>query len=536
MSLKGYILLCCCFHWFLSFNTIAQQFPYKIHLDSIRIPELGGIQSYAFGQWEGKWLIVGGRLDGLHRRQPWAAFDSAGHNNQLIVVDPVAKKKWSAPTTFLSSSVREQLSSTNMEFKQVDSLLFLIGGYGYSPSLQDHITFPYLTVIDLSKTIDSIIKGEYDALAFNQIKDENFAVTGGKLAYMDSVYYLIGGHRFDGRYNPMGHETFVQTYTNAVLTFDLTENKEDWELKILKKMVDEQLLHRRDMNVLPHLMPNGEESLQIFSGVFQPEANLPYLSTVTIKKDTIYQEPFFAQYYNNYHCASLALYDQSKQQTHSIFFGGIAQYYDSSGYLVQDNEVPFVQTIGRVTRNSAGELSEYAFPIKMPDYLGAGSEFFVNPLLTKTKNGLINLNAIESDTILLGYIYGGIKSSAANIFWVNDGTQSEASEWIYPVVITKYNAPEELLNEQSNNSLQLQVYPNPIENDFVVSYYLQLESDINITVKDLMGQPILQKSFKKENPGYVKHVLNGKGFKTNEVYYLYFEINGKTISQKLWVH
>ncbi|MDD3665963.1 MAG: hypothetical protein PHQ65_11910, partial [Bacteroidales bacterium] len=60
----------------------------------MNIPELGGLQAYAFGQHDNKWLVVGGRLDGLHRRQPFADFSVEGNNNQLIVVDPVNLQKW----------------------------------------------------------------------------------------------------------------------------------------------------------------------------------------------------------------------------------------------------------------------------------------------------------------------------------------------------------------------------------------------------------------------------------------------------------
>ena len=70
----------------------AQTAPFKILLKPFNIPGLSGAQAYAFGQHNGKWLIIGGRLDGLHRRQPFASFDAAGHNNLLTVVDPVTKQ------------------------------------------------------------------------------------------------------------------------------------------------------------------------------------------------------------------------------------------------------------------------------------------------------------------------------------------------------------------------------------------------------------------------------------------------------------
>ena len=87
---------------FISISGIAQTVPFNIHIEPMNIPTLGGLQAYAFGQSEGKWLILGGRLDGLHRRQPFAAFDIAGNNNQIIVVDPVLLQKWAAPLASLS--------------------------------------------------------------------------------------------------------------------------------------------------------------------------------------------------------------------------------------------------------------------------------------------------------------------------------------------------------------------------------------------------------------------------------------------------
>ena len=78
----------------LNSSIFSQNAPFNIHIEPLNIAELGGLQSFAFGQDNGKWLIVGGRLDGLHRRQPFAAFDIAGNNNQLIVIDPVSQQKW----------------------------------------------------------------------------------------------------------------------------------------------------------------------------------------------------------------------------------------------------------------------------------------------------------------------------------------------------------------------------------------------------------------------------------------------------------
>ncbi|TAD94454.1 MAG: T9SS C-terminal target domain-containing protein [Bacteroidetes bacterium] len=96
-------------------------------------------------------------------------------------------------------------------------------------------------------------------------------------------------------------------------------------------------LHRRDYNVLPQIWPDGREGATAFSGVFQPTVDLPFLTAVNIDSSGYALAPNFTQYYNHYHCANVALYSQSTQEMHNVFFGGIAQFYDSLGVLVQDN-------------------------------------------------------------------------------------------------------------------------------------------------------------------------------------------------------
>jgi hypothetical protein len=127
--------------WILSTLFLhAQTAPFNIALSPVQINGLGGLQSFAFGQYQGRWLLVGGRLDGLHRRQPFATFDLAGHNRQLAVVDPNTLQRWVAPLTSLPVSIQEQLASTNMEFYREGNYLYCLGGYG--SALPQAITSP----------------------------------------------------------------------------------------------------------------------------------------------------------------------------------------------------------------------------------------------------------------------------------------------------------------------------------------------------------------------------------------------------------
>jgi hypothetical protein len=431
--------------------TNCQKAQFQIAIESFQISGLGGLQSFAFGSHDGKWLIIGGRTDGLHRRQPWASFDEAGQNIQLVVIDPVARQKWSAPLTSLPVSVQEQLSSTNMEFHQDGDYLYITGGYGYSKSAEDHITYPYLTAVKVSDAINSIIEGSSFKSCFRQIKDEQFAVTGGYLNKIYKTYYLTGGQRFDGRYNPRNHPTFIQTYTNAIRKFLIADNGSDLMITHLPGITDSVNLHRRDYNVIPQIMPNGAEGLTAFSGVFQVSADLPFLNCVNIDSAGYTVNNDFSQYYNHYHCAHIPLYSASANEMHNLFFGGIAQYRDSAGILVQNTDVPFVKTIARVTRDSNGEMAEYRLPVEMPAYLGAGSEFIPVENLPVYGNGVIKLDGLKGDSTLIGYIYGGINSTDPNIFWINDGEQSVASSQLFRVFILKNRkGTEHILNVKSS--------------------------------------------------------------------------------------
>lgn len=460
--------------------------PFEIQLEAVEIEGLGGLQSYAVGTHNGRWLIIGGRLDGLHRRQPWASFDLAGHNNQLFVVDPEQSLFWTAPLSDLPLSIAEQLSSTNMEFYQDGEELYIVGGYGYSPTAEDHITYPYLTLIDVPATIEAITDGQAFASYFQQISDEQLAVTGGRLEKIYDTFYLVGGHRFDGRYNPMGHGTHTQTYTNAVRRFRLEEIDDELLLDWLPSWEDEEHLHRRDFNVVPQIMPSGEEGLTAFSGVFQPDVNLPFLNCVNIDSSGYTVNNDFVQYYNHYHCANIPLYSTGANEMHTLFFGGIAQFYDMDGDLIQDDNVPFVPTIARVTRTADGTMTEHKLPLEMPALLGAGAEFVFQPDLPRFPNGVIDLDELGPSTEL-GYIYGGISSSGLNIFWINDGTQSSANHQLFRVILTK-NPVSDVPAAPSQGGLNLELSPNPSSGLVTVQFKLPYTSKAKISVTGTAGQ------------------------------------------------
>ena len=518
-----------------SFSSKAQTSEFSIAIESHTIPGLGGLQAYAKAQSQGKWLIVGGRLDGLHRRQPWATFDVAGNNNQLLVVDPINNLKWSSPLSSLPVSIQEQLQSTNMEFYQEGNYLYLVGGYGFSATAGDHITYPNLTAIKVSDVILGIINNTAIAPFFRQILDQDLAITGG---YMNKIYddfYITGGQRFDGRYNPMNNPTFTQTYTNAIRRFQIIDNGVNLSVNTVSVTIDSLELHRRDYNVVPQIMPNGEEGLTAFSGVFLPTIDLPYTNCVNIDSTGYTVNNNFTQLYNQYHCAHIPLYSSANNEMHTLFFGGIAQYYDSLGITVQDNNVPFVKTIAMVTRDSNGLMTENKLPTELPDYFGASSEFFVNPQLATFSNEVIQLDSLTSDTNFLGYIFGGIKSSAPNIFWINDGTQSIASETLFKVFLVKTTTS--ISDDQSTIAgINLNVFPNPNDGAFQLSFDLKNASEVTISITDILGRAVYEIPSKYLLAG--KNKISGeiKNPSDNQVYIVTLKTKEATSIRKFIVH
>ena len=515
----------------------AQTTPFNLILEPVNVDGLVGLQSFAVGQYDGKWLLIGGRLDGLHIRQPFASFDIAGHNTQLIVVDPETLQKWSTSLTSLPVSIQEQLQSTNMEFYQNEDYLYLVGGYGYSATIADYTTFDKLTAVDVPSTINAIINNTSITDHFRQITDDQFQVTGGGLDKINNTYYLVGGQKFLGRYNPMGPDHgpgFIQEYTNQIRKFQISDDGNTITIDHLPSLTDAINLHRRDYNETAQIFPDGAEGLTAFSGVFQTSVNFPYLNCVNIDSTGYIVNNDFSQYFNHYHCANVPLYSATQNEMHTVFFGGIAQYYENLGIIIQDDNVPFVKTIARVTRDSEGNMVEYKLPNEMPSFLGAGSEFIPVQSILKYNNGVIKMDEIIGDTVLLGYIYGGISSSAENIFFVNDGTQSIANSQIFKVYFTT-NAALGIhdLNEHSKSTLKIRVYPNPNEGNFTVSYILTKNTDLRYTLFTVDGKKIEEKIFSEMPPGENTFEQDIIDLNSEGTYLITLETNYEKFTQKI---
>lgn len=490
-----------------SVNVYSQtSFIYDVELIPVSVPNLPGLHSYAFAQDNGKWLFIGGRKDGIHARQPFNAFPASQNNTDIYVVDVATEQFWSASISTLPIPLQEQLQSTNLNFYQDADSLYIIGGYGFSVTANNHITHPYLTSIIVPDLIDAIINGVSITSLFKQITDDNFAITGGHLGKVDDMFYLVGGHRFDGTYNPMGMGTYTQTYSNQIRKFKIDNSGSQLSINNYSAITDAVHLRRRDYNLVPQIFPDGSEGYMISSGVFQVTADLPFLYPVEINNSGYTPIISFNQYLSNYHSASAALYDSLANDMHMLFFGGMSQYYYQSGSLIQDNQVPFVKTISRVTRTSDGTLHEYKLPIEMPALRGASAEFIPNENLPLNKSGIIKLSNITEDTILIGHIYGGIYSPSQNPFSNNATNTTSADTTIYAVRLIR-NISLQTDEIDGSNPFDFSIYPNPTKAKFVVSYSLDKTCKTNYLISSLSGELLQQGTFDLQKAGNVEQTI-----------------------------
>ena len=514
--------------FFIILGTITGQntFNYTVDLQPVNFIGLPGLHSYAFAESEGKWLIIGGRKDGIHARQPFNSFPLAENNADIYVIDPVTQEFWSSSVNVLPTGLKEQLQSTNMNFYQDNDTLFIIGGYAFSSTANDHITFPNLTSVNVPSLIEAIINGSSISSFFKQITNPSFAVTGGRLGKIGDMFFLVGGHQFEGRYNPMNHPTYIQTYTNQIRKFSINNNGSQLSISNYAALTDPVHLRRRDYNLLPQVFPDGQPGYTISSGVFQLGVDLPFLYPVDITESGYTPVTTFNQYLSNYHSAFACLYDSIANEMHSLFFGGMSQYYYQNGVLIQNDQVPFVKTISLVSRSSDGNLQEFLLPVEMSALKGAGAEFIVNHEIPHFNSEIIHLNMFTTDTVLIGYIYGGILSPSLNPFSNNQTNSTSATNAVYAIKLIK-NQLSGVNEINGKNPYDIRISPNPVDKEFLVSFELTSSVNIDYYVTNSNGQLIIEGKIVQPFPGENNQIIRLENIPGSQTFLVTFVFEDK---------
>lgn len=485
----------------LSISYVGQQSEqFNIEIEPVNVTNMPGFQSYSWAKTtDGKWLIVGGRLDGLHQRQPFSSFLAADNNTSVYLIDVINDQVWTGDLSVLPAAIFEQIQSTNQQFVTIGNYLYVIGGYGYSATVGDHITYHNITAIDIDGVANALMNNSPLTATglFRQIVEDNVALTGAQAGIIDTTVYLVGGHEFIGRYNPMGPNNgpgFIQNYSSELKKFGISDDGTNFHITGYSTQKDTINLHRRDYNMVPQIFPNGELGFTVFTGVFRADTNLPFLNTVDVTGGTYNVVPDFNQYLSQYQSAKLPIYDSTYGAMQTIFFGGISQYtMDTSGNLVVDLNVPFVKTISKVVRYPDSTMEEIKLPIEMPVLVGAGSDFIPAQGISYINNEILDMNSIPQTRTLVGYIVGGIESTAANIFTINDGTQSSASTVVYAVYVNKSTTGiNHVLDDE--HVFNLNVYPLPVQDRFNLEFLNPSAGNVEVKIFNIQGQIVYSQS------------------------------------------
>lgn len=417
-----------------------------------------GLQSFVWGTYDNKWILLAGRTNGLHGfANDTNNFPPRQQNTSVIVVDPNKKQIFSRslqdPSAQLSQAVVDTLSVTAPEFKQTGNTLYMIGGYGVDSSTGQFSTKSVLTAIDIPGLMGWVQGANSSAAPYIRQTSHPLAqVTGGALvqATPHQPYLLVFGQNFAGYYLDSSNGN----YTQQIRPFRIIDNGQSLYLKPENTFTPNPNYRRRDLNVVPTIQRSGNNyipSFVVLSGVFTLQTGV-WTVPVFVNGDGSSYMPdpnnptTFKQGVNNYECARLGMYSKQTNDMYILLFGGMSYLTVSDGSLVPDSEIPFVNTVTTVRIDSSGNCQQYLMDSQYPTILstfsnpgntllfGSEARFIRANQLPYFPNGVFSLDEVGASPVLLGYIVGGIQSTLGN---TNFTTDSAASPYIFSVYVQR---------------------------------------------------------------------------------------------------
>ena len=421
--------------------------PYSISLQTVGTSNtLPSLQSYATGEYNGDFVFVDGRTDGLHTFTPsgLSNFPPQYQNQNIYVLDPHSGQVWSRSLTNsdLSSDEINALSATAPEFAQSGSNLYIAGGYLYASS--NFTTYPTLTSLNLAGVVDWVTNGTSN-LSASVLQTTNPAVqvTGGTLHFVNGSALLTFGQDFEGPYSVNGSGS----YTEQVRSFTIQNDGSNLSLTNITYGATNDAYRRRDLNVasIVGTGTNGP-ALVALSGVFTTNSGIwtvpvEVSSNGTASMSNPTTSNAFKQAMNNYACPTISLFSPSRQENDIVLAGGISEETYTNGAFTNDPNYGFSSQSSVVTRDSNGVYQQYylgdIYPninypgTNTPALFGASASFLANTNLA-TIDGVINMDDLTNGATL-GYIFGGIAAQT------NDFGSTLPSSELFQVI---YDVPE----------------------------------------------------------------------------------------------
>lgn len=477
-SLLIFVLLLC--------SKIYSAVPFTLELEQISIPNSPSLHSFAFAQYNGKWLFIGGRTNGLHAiSNTLPAFPRAYANKNMFVVDPATNQVWSRNVfTDMNVAKADPLRSFNPQYWQKDQYLYLIGGMGLDSLRDSLITFSTVSVIDVPGIMNAIINNQNINSYVTQVTDSRMQICGGELGMIGNDFYLVGGHNFSGEYRPTNTGEWFQKYASMYKKFNLTTSG---VISNYSETIDTANLHRRDMNLVPAINPDGSQSLILYGGVFKSNADNPFLEPIYINSSGYNVDFSFQQRFTQYTTAYINMFDSVKKDMHTVFLAGMSLYYcDATGTPKKDSLVPFIKDVTALTKKENGTTVETILPNKFSEYLGTNAKFILNENIQHYSNGVIKLASNPTRT-LVGYMFGGLRVPLPNF------TTGTASDRIFKIYITYNPIGINQISSEVPSSFGLsQNYPNPFNPNTAIKFNVSKAGSVKLIVYNALGNEVEQ--------------------------------------------
>jgi hypothetical protein len=434
-----------------------RELPFTIEIEKASLELPNGVQSFVSAVWDGKWLILAGRTNGLHGFNNTNNFPPQEQNRTAYVIDYKASKIWSRPLDTHSGLSFEQidlLSVTNAQSYQSSNKLYIAGGYGVVTKTGELSTKNALTEIDVPGFMKWVMRKSHHnnpSKFLQTIYHETFRVTGGAMAKVgDGPTLLIFGQDFEGEYTSDSNGI----YTQQVRRFEIHSDNGKLSCKFLlpNPELPNPNYRRRDLNVVPVIEYHKKketEALVAYGGVFTL-SNGVWTVPVDIASSgfALMDNPSdfrtFKQAMNQYTCATCGLFSQSEKEMYTILFGGLSFGFFQNGQFMTDAEIPFINQVTTIRRDKERRDQQFLMQATFPQILstasnpgnpllfGANATFF--PSLETFPNGVIKFDILkQKEKRILGHIVGGIQSTLPN---TNSESDSAASPYIFTVYIT----------------------------------------------------------------------------------------------------
>ncbi len=404
-----------------------------------RFPGAPRLQSYAWAEWDGKWILLAGRTGGYHGvGAAEADFPRAASNDRIWVIDPGtggSARTYSFPVAQLPASlaaVKDQWLSSNSLFFQDKATLYLAGGYGVN-SEGKWVTYPIISSVNLPSLIMGVIKGQDTfSKTISWTASPLVQSAGGELLKLDDgMFYLAGGHVFTGTYrefeggNEQSTATASQTYLGEIRKLKITRQAGSrLSVSLAERYADPQFA-RRDMNGGFVILPDGHSlGAAVYGGVFTRD-QLSFPRPIYWDAASAPREDAFEQKMSAYTCAKMQMFDPDSKTMYSTFFGGISRWTwddqkrdftqapvvgDKTNPVYFDG-LPWIDQISTLVQRGQ-ESAEFVQPAKLGGYIGANAAFLPVAGLKRIREDadLYDLAALRGKRTLIGYVYGGIRA------------------------------------------------------------------------------------------------------------------------------